>query len=231
MSEPETPLRVQVIYGNPKPGGFVHGCLDRVADHLEGQGMTVGRLRLVEANIRDCTGCFTCLREGACVIDDDLPQIIDAIRAADGLVVGASVRNGFFPALYKRLYERITYILGFGRDLHGKHVLGIGAVGIAGGRKPLGKMVTLREFHTVVAGYLFFHTGIPTRLEVDDVAPKLDRAADRLSHAMATRARLPWLTRASSWVDDLIVRKFMLEHNSDGAFDYVIDQWRKRGLM
>ena len=53
------------------------------------------------------------------------------IRAADGLVVGASVRNGYFPALTKRFYERITYILGFGRDLRGKHVLAVGAVGLA----------------------------------------------------------------------------------------------------
>ena len=83
-------------------------------------------------------------------------------KAYDGLVTGASVRNGLFPAILKRFYERITYILGFGRELRGKYVLAIGAVGMAGGRKPLGKLLTFREFQTNVSDYLFFRTGIPT---------------------------------------------------------------------
>jgi len=57
-------VKVMAIYGNPKQGGFVHECLDHAADRLAGKGAEVDRLRLADAAIRDCVGCFTCLRTG-----------------------------------------------------------------------------------------------------------------------------------------------------------------------
>jgi len=230
-SEDRRPLRVLAIYGNPKPGGFVHGCVDHVATRLEGKGAEVDRLRLSECDIRDCLGCFHCLRTGNCSTADDMEGIIRRVRLADGLVVGASVRNGFAPALLKRFYERITYILGFGRELHGKYVLAVGAVGLAGGRRTLGKQLTFREFQTFVSDYLFFRTGIPTKRSVEDVAAVLDRTADRLHRAMSAGRPLSWSTRVFARFDDFVLRKFMLEPNPDGVYDYVVSQWKKKGLM
>lgn len=223
--------RILLIYGNPKHGGFVHGCVDHIGEHLEAQGVTVDRLHLVDKRIDDCRGCFTCCREGRCCIEDDMEQIIEQMRGAHGFVVGASVRNSFFPALFKRFFERITYILGFGGDLRGKHVLAIGAVGLASGRKPLGKLLTFDGFQACVTGYLFFRTGIPTKLEVADVARKLDQAADRLLQSVVSRRRPPLLSRLQGRINNFVVRKFMLEPNRDNAFDYVIARWRKQGLM
>lgn len=224
-------MQILAIYGNPKPGGFVHGCVDRAAERLAGRGAEVDRLRLVDAEIRDCTGCFTCLRTGSCPLDGEMPSILDRIRVADGLVVGASVRNGYFPALYKRFYERITYLLGFTRELRGKHVLALGAVGLATGKKHLGRLLTLREFQTHVVGYLFFRTGIPSRLTVDRVSPRLDRAADRLHAAIESQAPLPLTSRLSAAVDDAVMRRLMLKPNPDGVYGHVIEQWRERGLL
>ena len=90
-------MRVLVVYGNPKAGGFVHGCVDAIADRLESRGVQVDRLRLADVNLADCTGCFTCLGTDRCVMDDDGHEIVQRIRAADGLVCGASVRNGQSP--------------------------------------------------------------------------------------------------------------------------------------
>ena len=224
-------MNVLAIYGNPKTGGFVHGCVDHVAERLEGEGATVDRLRLADAHVEDCRGCFRCLREGTCPIEDDTAGIIERLRAADGLVVGGSVRNGYFPALYKRFYERITYIAGFGRDLRGKHVLAIGAVGLATGKKHLGRLLTLREFQTHLVGYLFFRTGMPTRRKVDDVAPRLDRAADRLGAAIEAHAPLPLSTRFWGAIDDFVIKRFMLKPNRDGAYDYVVKRWREMGRL
>lgn len=224
-------MKILTLYGNPKLGGFVHGCLDHVASRLEGQGAAVDRLHLAQTDVRDCQGCFTCLRTGACPLKDAAAGIIERVRQADGLVVGASVRNGYFPALYKRFYERITYLLGFGRELMGKHVVAVGAVGMATGKRHLGRVLTLRQFHAHVVAYLFFRTGIPTRLRVESVAPQLDRAADRLARAIRAGAGLSLGARLSAWLDGLIMRKCMFEPNRDGTYDYVIRRWREMGWM
>jgi multimeric flavodoxin WrbA len=224
-------MNVLAIYGNPKHGGFVHHSLDHVADRLAERGATVDRLRLMDADIRECRGCFACLRTGRCPTEDDMPGIMDRMRAAEGLVVGASVRNGFFPALYKRFYERITYIMGFGLELRGKPVLAIGAVGMATGKKPLGRLLTCREFQTHVVDYLFFRTGIPTQKTVQDVAPHLDRTADRIAEAIERQEPRSLRERLRGAVDNFTVRKFMLERNPEGLYDYIIERWKELGLM
>ena len=220
-----------VIYGNPRRGGFVHGCLDHMSAHLEERGVEIDRLYLCEAAIQDCLGCFTCLRSGGCPLADDMPQIIERMRRVDGLLTGASVRNGFFPALYKRFFERICYEVGFGRDLHGKYVLAVGAVGLATGRKALGQVLTMSEFQTHVVDYLFFRTGIPTRLKVADVSVKLNRALDRFYGALTAQRPLSFLARVSAGFDNWIMRKLMFDRNSSGVYDHITKRWREKGLM
>ena len=224
-------MKIMVIYANPKQGGFVHECLDHVSKRLAEKGATVDRLHLAEADIRDCGGCFHCLRTGECTIHDDMGSIIDRMWSAEGFVTGASVRNGYFPALYKRFYERITYILGFGRELRGKHVLAIGAVGMATGKKHLGRLLTFHGFHMHVVGYLFRRTGIPTRLKAKDMVGLLDRATDRLYGSVSSHAGLSLWARIGAMMEDFGIRKFMLQPNPDHVYDYVIEQWRKKGLM
>ncbi len=231
MSEANSKLRVLCVYGNPQHGGFVHGCVDRIAARLEARGVEVDRLHLGECAIGDCIGCFNCLRTGKCALDDDMRGIIERIRNSDGLVTGASVRNGLFPALFKRFYERITYILGFGRELRGKYVLAVGAVGLAGGKKPLGNLITLREFFTNVSDFLFFRTGIPTRLGVAEVAPRLDLAADKFHLALASKQPPGWRVRLRERLDNFVVRKFMFERNPDHVYDYVIARWKEQGII
>ncbi len=231
MNETEIKARILCVYGNPKQGGFVHGCVGHIADHLAEKGAEIDHLRLGECTMGDCVGCFTCLRTGNCPIKDDMNEIIDRIRSCDGIVTGASVRNGFFPAIFKLFYERITYILGFGRELRGKYILAVGAVGKAGGRKPLGRLLTFREFHTYVSDYLFFRTGIPTTLTTADVAPALDKAADKFYEAVTARRPLPWRVRMLERVDNFIMRKFLLERNPDHVYDYVISRWKDQGMM
>jgi multimeric flavodoxin WrbA len=224
-------MKIMVIYGNPKRGGLVHKCLDMAAQRLTEKGVEIDPLILIEQDIRHCIGCFNCLRTGECGVKDDMGSIIDRMKGADGFVVGASVRNGYFPALYKQFFERITYLLGFTRELRGKHVLAVGAVGMASGKKHLGKLLAFSQFHTHVTDYLFFRTGIPTRLKVKDVEDRLNRAVDGFYSAVSSNAGLSLSARFGSAMDDFFIRKFMLRPNRDNVYDYIISEWKRKGLM
>lgn len=224
-------MKVMVIYGNPKAGGFIHGCLDRIAARLRENGAEVDCLHLHEADIRECAGCFHCLAKGVCPTADDMPGIIERIRQADGLVVGASVRNGLCPALYKRFYERITYLLGFTRAFDGKYVLGIGSVGFAGGKAVMRRLLTLKEYGATSTGFLFHRTGIPSRLRPEDVAAQLDCAADNLRQAIATKAPKPLLDRLSLALDNWVMKTFMFQRDKQHTYDHVVAEWKKKGWM
>ena len=224
-------MTVVAIYGNPKKGGFVHECVDHVGAHLRGKGEDVQELRLAEKNVLDCSGCFSCLKTGRCESDDDMNDIRSTLREAAGFVVGASVRNGFFPALYKKFYERICYPIGFTRDLRDKPVLAIGAVGLAGGKKMLKRVLTFQEFQAKTVKYLFFRTGIPTRRRVEDVAPKLTDGAEKFLRAPRSPSRRPWWARLAGGIDNFVMRKFMFERDTHGTYAHVIKVWKERGLM
>ena len=141
-------MKVFVINGNPKKGGFITGVLDIISSYLETQDVEVQNLRLAEAQIADCIGCLHCLKTGTCVLTDDMNNIIQTMMEVDGYVVGSPVRNGLTTACYKRFYERITYLLGFPLFLEDKYTLAISCVGYMGGKAVNKRMLGLQDiFH------------------------------------------------------------------------------------
>lgn len=223
-------MNVITIYGNPKDGGFVHGCLDVISRHLEERGAHVERLVLKDRDIRDCTGCFTCLKTGLCPLPDAMNDICAMLKAADAFVPGCSVRNGTFTALYKRFWERITYPLGFTGDIFDKHVLSVSAVGLMGGAKATRRFVGMTQFGSRLSDHLFFKTGIPTKLSVEDVSARLLAAADRLYDRVAAN-RPPGITwKLKRRLDRFIMRKFLLEKKPD-FYANVLASYKKRGWM
>ena len=222
-------MKIMVIYGNPKQGGFVHGALDRVRARLEARGAEIDALRLAREDIKDCTGCFTCLATGRCVLDDAMNDVCERIRQADGIAAGASVRNGNVPALYKRFYERITYPILFTGDITDKYVLGVSAVGMATGKKATRRMVAMAEMGARTVDHLFFRTGIPTRLTPEDVKDRLERAADRLyDHIKSQRSPgLRW--RLARRLDHRIMRSMF--QTDPETYQHVIAAYKKRGWM
>jgi multimeric flavodoxin WrbA len=67
---------------------LVHHALKGVSS----EGAEIRFLRLTDLEIRQCTGCFTCLaKEVDCVQGDQFPELLAAMRWADGVVLGAPV--------------------------------------------------------------------------------------------------------------------------------------------
>lgn len=59
-----------------------------------------------------CISCFGCKRDrhkGRCVCRDGLTPVLDAIRAADGLIIGSPNYLGELTASFRALYERLVF--------------------------------------------------------------------------------------------------------------------------
>ena len=60
-------------------------------------GAAVGMIRLLDLNIKPCTGCVSCVRSlmqggpGKCVIKDDLHLVEEELMECDGLILGSPV--------------------------------------------------------------------------------------------------------------------------------------------
>jgi len=224
-------MQIMVINGDPKKEGFISGALEIVAERIKAKGCEVKSVRLADVRIQDCLGCFTCLKTGDCPLNDDMKAIIGNMLASDGFVVGAPVRNGLTTACYKRFYERITYLLGFTLLLEDKHTLAISSVGFMGGEAVNRKCLGLQDvFRTRLSDYLFFKVGIPARFQPAQAKDRLELAADRLAHNIATKARKGIFDRAAAAFDRLIIGKFMLMKNPE-QYAHVIKCWRQKDYL
>ena len=224
-------MKITVISGSPKPGGFINDSLELVASHLERRGADVTKIRLSEKHINDCIGCFTCLRTGECVIHDDVGGIIDIMKNSDGFVIGSPVRNALITACLKRFIERITYILGFTLVLEDKYSLGIASVGLFGGKSVSRRFCCLQDvFHTHLSGFVFCSVGIPSSRGIIDKKHKLTSAADKLVRDISEKTPRSRREKLSLAIDKTIVRKFMLERKPD-LYASVIRAWQLKGYI
>lgn len=83
---------------------------------LEGaqaEGAEVETLYTADLDVKDCRGCFACWTQtpGACVIRDDMEQILERFLAADCVVWGFPLYHFGMPASLKRVLERTLPLL------------------------------------------------------------------------------------------------------------------------
>ena len=90
-------------------------------------------LRLSDFDIKRCTGCYRCLfKEQRCVLKDDLYIILDAIAAADALILAVPTYMLAANAVLKIFLDRGLSFYGYAQRLWEKPAVGVAIAGIRG---------------------------------------------------------------------------------------------------
>ena len=102
-------MNVLLINGSPNKAGCTFTALSEVAGALNKQGVETNIFHIGNKPIRGCTGCGGCGKTGYCVFKDDpVNEVIDLLKAADGVVVGTPVYyaspNGSLLSLLDRVF-------------------------------------------------------------------------------------------------------------------------------
>lgn len=122
---------ILAIIGSPRKLGNCEIMAKEVSRNIS-EPHTLKLLRLSDFNLQPCTGCYTCLFKQTCAIDDDFGTVVDAILAADGLIVSAPTYFLGPNASLKRFMDRGIALYPHAEQLWGKPALGIGIAGIPG---------------------------------------------------------------------------------------------------
>jgi len=142
-------MKILGISGSPRAKGntdiLVHEALEAASE----MGAEQEFIAISGRKIKPCNGCGTCRTDrskGICAIkDDDLPGIYEAMREADGIIVGSPVYFLSVTAQLKALFDRsviLRYAKGTPQDRPGvpggpefllKNKVG-GAIAVGGGR-------------------------------------------------------------------------------------------------
>lgn len=84
-------MKVLLINGSPHEHGCTRAALDEVARTLSDCGAETELINIGTGAVAGCTACGGCARTGRCVVDDGVNAAIEALAAADGLIVGSPV--------------------------------------------------------------------------------------------------------------------------------------------
>ena len=107
-------MRVIVINGAPRKGGYTDEITGLMASGMTRAGAIVETVLLREARVEPCRGCFGCWRsasKGRCVIDDDMPELLDRFSASDVAVFSSPLYFYSFSGLMKCFIERLLPLL------------------------------------------------------------------------------------------------------------------------
>ena len=105
--------RIIVVNAGPRKGWNTDTLLTEAAHGAAEAGADVERFDLFKLErYTGCISCFGCKKEknkGHCTCRDGLSPVLDAIREADGLIIGSPNYLSELTASFRALYERLIF--------------------------------------------------------------------------------------------------------------------------
>jgi NAD(P)H-dependent FMN reductase len=97
---------VLIIQGSPRPGGNCSLLAGWAAEAAEGLGKRPRVVYLDDLSLRPCIGCYQCYNTGSCTFEDDMTDLIRALRSASLLVICTPVYTNTVPGALKIFIDR-----------------------------------------------------------------------------------------------------------------------------
>ena len=111
-------MKIIAVNAGPRIGWNTDTLINEAIKGAESAGASVEKFDLFRLErYTGCISCFGCKKDkfkGQCICRDGLKPVLDAIRNADGLIIGSpnylSELTASFRALYERLiFQNLTY--------------------------------------------------------------------------------------------------------------------------
>ena len=110
--------KIVVLSGSPRKEGNTERLAAAFIDGAKSAGKDVVMFRAADMDIGGCLGCCHCFEEkGVCAQDDDMTEVLDALRTADALVLVSPVYYFDMTAQLKLAIDRTFALLSVGTPI------------------------------------------------------------------------------------------------------------------
>lgn len=100
---------IVAVVGSPRPRGNTSLLVDAALEELAARGAGVRKLLLADYAIAPCLGHEGCAGFTSCPHGDDADEVLDAVYAADGLILASPVYYENVTAQMKAFMDRNVY--------------------------------------------------------------------------------------------------------------------------
>ncbi|MFX0168593.1 MAG: flavodoxin family protein [Candidatus Hodarchaeota archaeon] len=132
--------KVLGVVGSPRAGGNTDALVEQVLEGATAAGAQVEKVMLNDFDIRSCKGCWACHKQGHCVQDDDLPELVEKLVESRVWVLGTPIYWWGPSAQLKAFLDRwvslqqsaftgkriiLTIPMGGGSESYARHTTGM----------------------------------------------------------------------------------------------------------
>ena len=109
-------MKILAINGTYRAKGTTTQLTEKALAGAISEGADTEMIMLTEKNVKFCTNCLACYKDttsdiAPCTIKDDMQEILQKIKEADGVIFSSPVHCGFVTALMNAFGERGTWTL------------------------------------------------------------------------------------------------------------------------
>lgn len=110
-------MKVLVINGSPRRGGNTSIAIAEMQKVFDEAGVETKVVQVGNKDVRGCTSCYFCKKNGRCVFDDVVNEVASELEGADGLVVAAPVYFGSANGTVSAFMDRLFYSTPFDKTM------------------------------------------------------------------------------------------------------------------
>ena len=167
---------IVVLFGSPRKDGNTDKLTAAFIDGAESMGNAVTMFRVADMQIGGCLGCHHCFEEkGVCIQEDDMPQILSALRKADVMAMASPLYYFNVTAQIKLAIDRTFALYSETTPIKSAVLLmtagNSGVEGCEGAVAMYNKMCALSKWDpagVVIAGGLHGKNDIAGRIELEE---------------------------------------------------------------
>jgi multimeric flavodoxin WrbA len=99
-------VRILGIVGSPRKNGNTEIMVRDALKYAEDSGAETDIFLIAENTVAPCDGCEACTKTGVCHIKDDMQELYEKMKWADGILFGTPVYYGGVTAQAKAIIDR-----------------------------------------------------------------------------------------------------------------------------
>jgi NAD(P)H-dependent FMN reductase len=197
-------IRILGLIGSQRKLGNCELFVKEVARNVS-QEHDLRLIRLPSLDVRPCNGCYHCVSEGTCRIEDDIPFVIREIVSSDALIIAAPVYFLGAHASVKSLLDRAFSFFGALDGTQGKPCV---LVNMYGMRDRIGVAPqTLLSLASFLGLRVKASVNLQAALPGDVIANRNHlRSAARLANLLLTGGAMHRLRRSCPFCGNDVVR-------------------------
>ena len=117
-TDKEIVMKVLIINGSPRIGGNTSVAIDEIVNIFNENDVQTEVIQIGQMNIQGCLACNYCFKNGKCVIDDIVNNVLaPKFEEADGLIVASPVFYASANATLIACLDRLFYSTDFDKRM------------------------------------------------------------------------------------------------------------------